>query len=99
MPPRSAIAQDLHIFALAARAVDMIPAAKRRRVRVAEAGAELRSVLEEYMRLRVDGRGSRRVNPKSHWAFDIAEYMVTDDFLVDSFTLERFCGEPHNTMK
>ena len=89
VPPRSAIAHDIHLFALASKAVDLILAAKKRRVRVAEAGAELLSVLEQYMRLRVEARGNRRITPKSHWAFDIAQCMVADDFLVDAFTLER----------
>ena len=27
--------------------------------------------------------------PKNHWAFDVAEQMVADNFVVDAFTLER----------
>jgi hypothetical protein len=33
--------------------------------------------------------GNGRVAPKFHWAFDIAECMVADGFVVDAFTLER----------
>ena len=84
-----AIREDVHLFDLACRAVDLVLQAKKRRVPVREAGRQLLAVLEEYMQQRAKLRGSRGVVPKHHWAFDIAECMVSDGFLVDAFALER----------
>ena len=84
-----AIREDVHLFDLACRAVDLVLQAKKRRVPVREAGKQLMAVLEEYMRQRAKLRGIRGVVPKHHWAFDIAECMVSDGFVVDAFAMER----------
>ena len=89
VPDTSSIVEEVHLFQLTCKAVDLVLAAKKRRVDVREAGAQLLLVLEEHLKLHVKVHGNGRVAPKFHWAFDIAECMVADGFVVDAFTLER----------
>ena len=84
-----AIREDVHLFDLTCRAVDLVLLAKKRRMPVRDAGRQLLAVLEEYMQQRAKLHGSRGVVPKHHWAFDIAECMVSDGFVVDAFAMER----------
>ena len=83
------IRREVEIFLLTCQAIDILLAAKKRRVTVKEAGAELLGTLQVHMRLRTEHFGSRNITPKFHWAFDIAECMMADGFLVDAFALER----------
>ena len=83
------IADEVYLFGLTCKALDLLLAAKKRRVDVREAGRQLLLTLEEHMQSHVRVHGGQYVIPKSHWAFDIAECMVADGFLVDAFTLER----------
>ena len=85
----SKIGKEVEIFLLTCKAVDLLLAAKKRRVEVRQAGAQLLAVLEEHMELRTRHYGSRGVTPKFHWAFDVAECMIADGFVVDAFALER----------
>ena len=83
------IAEEVYLFGLTCKALDLLLAAKKRRMDVREAGRQLLLVLEEHLQSHVRVHGDRLVIPKSHWAFDIAQCMVVDGFVVDAFTLER----------
>ena len=89
MADHTQIADEVYLFGLTCKALDLLLAAKKRRVDVREAGRQLLLILEEHMQSHVRVHGGQYVIPKSHWAFDIAECMVADGFLVDAFTLER----------
>ena len=77
-----------NLFKLVCKALDLLLAAKKRRMPVREAGRRLLQVLEQHMQL-AKAHDSDRILPKYHWAFDIAQCMVGDGFIVDAFTLER----------
>ena len=83
------ISREVDIFLSTCKAVDILLAAKKRRVDVRQAGSQLLATLEEHMRLRTEYYGNKGVTPKFHWAFDVAECMKTDGFVVDAFALER----------
>ena len=85
VPADARIAAELRNFQLACQAVDILVAAKKRRVSVRSAGDQLRVVLEQHMQSHVEAHGNGRVRPKGHWGFDIAECMLQDDFLLDAF--------------
>ena len=89
VPADRRIAAELHNMQLACKAVDILIAAKKRRTTLRSAGQQLEAVLEQHMRSHVEASGSARVRPKSHWAFDIAECMQQDEFLLDAFGTER----------
>ena len=84
-----AIREDVHLFDLTCRAVDLVLLAKKRRMPVRDAGRQLLAVLEEYMQQRAKLHGNSGILPKHHWAVDIAQCMVSDGFVVDAFALER----------
>ena len=89
VPADRRIAAELHNMQLACKAVDILIAAKKRRTTLRSAGQQLEAVLEQHMRSHVEASGNARVRPKSHWAFDIAECMQQDEFLLDAFGTER----------
>ena len=89
VPADRRIAAELHNFQLACQAVDILVAAKKRRVPLRSAGDQLRVVLEQHMQSHVKASGNGRVRPKGHWGFDIAECMQQDEFLLDAFGTER----------
>ena len=81
---------DKHVllFKRVAEAVDLLLAVKHRRLAPRDAGRLLGKVLEEHMAL-LHSLGTTRLRPKLHWAFDVAECLTHDDYLVDAFRLER----------
>ena len=89
IPADRRLAAELHHMQLACKAVDILMAAKKRRITVRSAGQQLQLLLEQHMRSHVETSGNARVRPKGHWAFDIAEGMQSDEFLLDSFGTER----------
>ena len=78
----------VHLFQLVGKAVDLLLAVKHRCLAPREAGRKLELVLQQHMEL-LHNLGEARLRPKLHWAFDVAECLAKDDFLVDAFTLER----------
>ena len=78
-------------FLLVCKAVDLLLAVKRRRLRPKEAGDQLLATLQAHLanHLKTNAGGSNRLRPKTHWGFDIAECLMTDDVLIDAFTTER----------
>ena len=84
-----AISAEVKQFSLVCTALDLVLAAKRGRIGVREAGLQLKRILEKYLAAVVDLRGKQSVTPKYHWAFDVADQLITDGYIVDAFTLER----------
>ena len=80
---------QLQCFYMACKLVDILMAAKRRVISTADAGAQLRTALEQYLAVHVRLHGESRVKPKSHWAFDIVEQLLQDKMLFDCFAIER----------
>ena len=89
VPADRRIAAELHNMQLACKAIDILIAAKKRRTTLRSAGQQLEMVLEQHVRSHVEASGNARVRPKSHRAFDIAECMKQDEFLLDAFGTER----------
>ena len=84
------IAAEVQNFFLVCKAVDLLLAAKRRRIPVPDAGRQLLTLLELHLESHMKAHGGNgRVRPKTHWAFDIAQCMMSDDYLMDTFTTER----------
>ena len=83
------IAAEVRNFMLACKAVDLLVAAKRRQIPVRDAGHLLLATLQQHLESHVQSSGNRRVRPKSHWSFDVAQCMIQDGFLFDCFTTER----------
>ena len=83
------IAVEIYNFKLVCSAVDLLIATKRRQLPIQDAGRQLLVVLERHLQSHVAAHGNRRVRPKTHWAFDVAQCMVDDDYLMDAFTTER----------
>ena len=88
MPDHSRMTEEVRLFKLVCKALDLLLAAKKRLMPVREAGRRLLQVLEQHMQ-HAKAHDSARIVPKYHWAFDIAQCMVADGFIVDAFTLER----------
>ena len=88
-PQDPRIAAAVHNFMLACKDVDLVLAAKRKRVPVSAAGRQLAATMEQLLRGHTSSHGNSLVKPKFHWAFDIAEGMVQDDHIMDSFVIER----------
>ena len=81
-------------FLAACTVLDTIWSAKRREVRLADAGRALRAALHEHMRLHLAAYGDQYIKPKHHLMFDIAEQMIRDGsvqqgVLLDMFVVER----------
>ena len=53
------MSEEVYLFRLTCRAVDLVLAAKKRRMPVRDAGEQLLAVLEEHMQLRVKLHGNR----------------------------------------
>ena len=75
-------------FKQVSSAVDLLLAVKHRRSKARSTGQLLTGILEQHMKL-LHELGAARITPKYHWAFDVAECLMMDDFLVDAFRLER----------
>ena len=78
--------------------VDSMLAAKRLQVSLREAAAYVREANVQHLQAHVAAYGKRKVKPKNHWAFDVADAMERDDewmFLPDALSLERI----HVTVK
>ena len=69
--------------------MDILRMVKKRRLDVRDGGRQLQVALARHLESHVGVSGTRRVGPKTHWAFDIAECMQQDDILVDCFVTER----------
>ena len=76
-------------FLLIAKAVDIILLAKRHAIPLHEAGVRLREALSAHLEHKKRTQGNGRVVPKTHWAFDISDFMCVDDILYDCFVVER----------
>ena len=63
-PDHTRITEEVNLFKLTCQALDLVLAAKKRRVGVREAGRQLLSVLEEHLQQHVKVHGSRRILPK-----------------------------------
>ena len=88
VPAGGPLDDHMHLFQLVGKAVDLLLAVKHRRLQARDAGQQLVTVLRQHMELhRV--LGTPRIPPKLHWAFDIAECLMSDEILADAFTLER----------
>ena len=83
------IAQELLSYQLCCKAVDVIILAKRGSISMAEAGSRLRTALEAHMAQHIRAYGLDKIRPKSHWSFDIADFLERDEFLFDCFIIER----------
>ena len=89
LPADPRISAELTNFQLVCKAIDILLAAKRGQLAVRDAGHQLQVALATHLESHVRRSGTRRVRPKSHWAFDIAECMQHDDVFVDCFKTER----------
>ena len=89
VPADRRIAAEVDNFHLVCKAVDLLLAAKKRRVPVRDAGRQLLALLQQHLQKHVEAHGNGRVRPKTHWAFDIAECMQQDEMLLDAFGTER----------
>ena len=89
LPADGRIGAEVDNFQMACKAVDLLVAAKKRRVPVRAAGRQLQALLAQHLQAHLLSHGASRVRPKTHLAFDIAECMQQDDMLVDAFTTER----------
>ncbi len=79
-------------FNSACESLDIILAAKRRRLPMREAAVRLRASAERHMANHLAAYGTEHVTPKFHWQFDIAYQMERDadfEFLPDEFIIER----------
>lgn len=81
-------------FLAACKVLDILMGAKRREVRLADAGRALRFALSEHMRLHLTAYEDQYIKPKHHLMFDIAEQMIRDGskqqgILLDMFVVER----------
>ena len=88
VPAGGPLDDHMRLFQLVGKAVDLLLAVKHRRLTPRHAGQQLVMVLRQHMDL-LRVLGVPRNPPKLHWAFDVAECLLKDDFLVDAFTLER----------
>ena len=88
VPAGGPLDDHMRLFQLVGKAVDLILAVKHRRLPQRHAGQQLVMVLRQHMDL-LRVLGVPRNPPKLHWAFDVAECLLKDDFLVDAFALER----------
>ena len=89
IPADPRISAELYNFQLVCKAIDILLSVKKRRVAVRDGGRQLQVLLAKHLESHVRTSGTRRVRPKTHWAFDIAECMQQDDILVDCFVTER----------
>ena len=78
-------------FMLVCKALDLLLAAKRRRLPPKAAGEQLMATLQAHLasHMRTHAGGDDRVRPKTHWGFDVAECLQRDDFVFDCFATER----------
>jgi hypothetical protein len=79
---------ERYCFMLVCKQIDMLLAAKHNALPLAEVGHKLLDALGIYMgeRKRVHARSGR---PKGHWAIDVAQMMLEDEWLFDAFVVER----------
>ena len=89
IPTDPRISAELYNFQLVCKAIDILQMVKKRRLEVRDAGRQLQALLTRHLESHVRVSGTRRVRPKTHWAFDIAECMQQDSILVDCFVTER----------
>jgi hypothetical protein len=84
------------VFLAACRVVDVLLAAKRRRIALAQAAQLLREANTEYITKHKAMYGSQHIKPKTHWLYDIADQMGLaaeergeEAVLLDALVVER----------
>ena len=76
-------------FLACCKVIDILLLAKRRQLPMADASARMREALGVYFTQHVATYGDRRLKPKHHWAFDVAEQLASDTIVFDAFVIER----------
>jgi len=89
VPPDPRLERVKLNFLLIAKVVDIFLLAKRRAMPMREASEKARAALIAHLRNHKALHGNTRVKPKTHWAFDVCETMLMDDFFMDAFIIER----------
>ena len=83
------IAPQVESFNAACACIDTLLQAKRQVLRPAEAVQRLREMTAEHMRLHLSVYGNEHMRPKHHWQADVADQILRDGMVLDSFVIER----------
>ena len=87
------VAAEQACFAAACKVVDCCLAAKRRWITLREAARLMRVALADYLTKHKAAYGDRKLKPKAHWMFDVAEQMElaaeAEMPLIDALVVER----------
>lgn len=76
-------------FSALCACIDIVLAAKRGSASPGDAAGPLRAALEHHLTLHQRAYGSHLVRPKHHWNLDVADQLVRDSCVLDSFIIER----------
>lgn len=74
---------------LCCRLIDIMQAAKKKTIAMAQAAIELRRTHESFMRKHIEVYGKDHVTPKFHWVFDLVDQLLADTYVFDQLIIER----------
>jgi hypothetical protein len=76
-------------FRAACIVVDLLKFVKTRQVTAESVRARLPTAISNFLRAHMIAYGRRRIRPKHHWLFDVAETALRHGMVLDMFVIER----------